>query len=74
MVNPILIHPIYFLLFKKTSFFKKEKINWMNQNGIDHSVMLCLSQLYCNGWKKNDAAPVACVCSEAVMWEAKQAF
>tara|TARA_B100001564_G_scaffold146936_1_gene123427 strand:- start:467 stop:1501 length:1035 start_codon:yes stop_codon:yes gene_type:complete len=37
-----------------SSFFKKEKLNWMNQNGIDHSVMLCLSQLYCNGWKKND--------------------
>ena len=37
-----------------SSFFKKEKLNWMNQNGIDHSVMLCLSQLYCNGWKEND--------------------
>jgi len=37
-----------------SSFFKNEKIIWMNQNCIDHSVMLCLSQLYCNGWKEND--------------------
>ena len=26
----------------------------MKQNNIDHAVMLCLSQLYCNGWKKED--------------------
>ena len=26
----------------------------MHQNKIDHGVMLCLSQLYCNGWKKQD--------------------
>ena len=36
------------------SFFVKEKIEWMSQNNIDHGVMLCLSQLYCNGWKKQD--------------------
>jgi len=37
-----------------SSFFVKEKIEWMNQHNIDHGVMLCLSQLYCNGWKKKD--------------------
>ena len=26
----------------------------MNKYNIDHNVMLCLSQLYCNGWKKQD--------------------
>ena len=26
----------------------------MRQNNIDHGVMLCLSQLYCNGWEKQD--------------------
>ena len=35
-------------------FFIKEKIEWMKQYRIDHAVMLCLSQLYCNGWNKND--------------------
>ncbi|MAQ47560.1 MAG: amidohydrolase [Flavobacteriales bacterium] len=35
-------------------FFVQEKIKWMHQNNIDHGVMLCLSQLYCNGWKKKD--------------------
>ena len=35
------------------SFFLNEKIEWMRQYKIDHSVMLCLSQLYCNGWEKN---------------------
>ena len=35
-------------------FFLEEKIDWMKKNNIDHAVMLCLSQLYCNGWKKND--------------------
>ena len=38
------------------SFFIKEKIEWMSQNNIDHSVMLCLSQLYCNGWEKQDCS------------------
>ena len=36
------------------SFFIKEKIQWMHQYQIDHSVMLCLSQLYCNGWDEQD--------------------
>jgi aminocarboxymuconate-semialdehyde decarboxylase len=36
------------------SFFLKEKLEWMKKHNIDHSVMLCLSQLYCNGWKKKD--------------------
>ena len=35
-------------------FFIKERIEWMNQHNIDHGVMLCLSQLYCNGWKEQD--------------------
>ena len=26
----------------------------MKQYRIDHAVMLCLSQLYCNGWNKKD--------------------
>ena len=26
----------------------------MNKHNIDHGVMLCLSQLYCNGWGKKD--------------------
>ena len=34
------------------SFFLNEKIEWMRQYKIDDSVMLCLSQLYCNGWEK----------------------
>jgi len=38
------------------SFFIKEKIEWMHQYDINHSVMLCLSQLYCNGWSKQDCA------------------
>ena len=33
-------------------FFLKEKLDWMREHNIDHGVMLCLSQLYCNGWKK----------------------
>lgn len=37
------------------SFFVKEKLEWMDKYGIDHGVMLCLSQLYCNGWAKADA-------------------
>lgn len=31
------------------SFFLEEKIAWMDRNNIDHEVLLCLSQLYCNG-------------------------
>ena len=37
-----------------TGFFVKEKIKWMEEHNIDHAVMLCLSQLYCNGWDKQD--------------------
>ena len=36
------------------SFFIKEKLKWMKNHGIDHAVVLCLSQLYCNGWKRKD--------------------
>ena len=43
-------------------FFLEDKINWMHQNNIDHAVMLCLSQLYCNGWKKKD-------CSDAIRFQ-----
>ena len=39
-----------------SGFFLKEKIEWMKQNNIDHAVMLCLSQLYCNGWEEKDCA------------------
>ena len=35
-------------------FFINEKLDWMNEHNIDHAVMLCLSQLYCNGWDKED--------------------
>ena len=38
-----------------SSFFLNEKLIWMKRHNIDHAVMLCLSQLYCNGWKKQDA-------------------
>lgn len=38
------------------SFFIKEKLEWMERYKIDHGVMLCLSQLYCNGWEKQDCA------------------
>lgn len=38
------------------SFFLKEKLEWMERFHIDHGVMLCLSQLYCNGWEEQDCA------------------
>lgn len=38
------------------SFFIKEKLLWMENNRIDHSVILCLSQLYCNGWDEQSCA------------------
>jgi aminocarboxymuconate-semialdehyde decarboxylase len=38
------------------SFFLNEKLEWMERYNIDHGVMLCLSQLYCNGWEKQDCA------------------
>lgn len=44
------------------SFFLKEKLEWMNKYNIDHGVMLNLSQIYCNGWKKQDA-------KDAIQWQ-----
>ncbi|NNC82059.1 MAG: amidohydrolase family protein [Flavobacteriales bacterium] len=38
------------------SFFLKEKLEWMEHYDIDHGVMLCLSQMYCNGWSEQDCA------------------
>lgn len=38
-----------------SSFFLKEKLEWMEKHQIDHGVMLNLSQLYCNGWEQKDA-------------------
>jgi len=37
------------------SFFIDEKLVWMEKYNINHAVVLSLSQLYCNGWKKNNA-------------------
>lgn len=37
------------------SFFLNEKLIWMEKYKIDHAVMLNLSQIYCNGWAKQDA-------------------
>ena len=37
-----------------SSFFLKEKLDWMNQNEIDHTVVLNLSQLYGNSLKWDD--------------------
>ncbi len=36
------------------SFFLDEKIKWMAKNAIDHTVILNLSQLYCNGMPLQD--------------------
>lgn len=36
------------------SFFLKEKLEWMEKYKIDHAVMLNLSQIYCNGWERQD--------------------
>ena len=44
------------------SFFLKDKLRWMHNNRIDHGVMLNLSQLYCNGWKRQDAL-------DAIRWQ-----
>lgn len=35
------------------SFFLEEKIEWLNNNVIDHEVILNLSQLYCNGMERS---------------------
>lgn len=40
------------------SFFLNEKLEWMNKNEIDHEVILNLSQLYCNGMKRDTAHDV----------------
>lgn len=40
------------------SFFLNEKLVWMDTNHIDKEVVLNLSQLYCNGYKKEDAHDV----------------
>lgn len=44
------------------SFFFDEKLLWMDQYGIDHAVMLNLSQLYCNGWERKEA-------NDAIRWQ-----
>ena len=44
------------------SFFFDEKLEWMDKYGIDHGVMLNLSQVYCNGWEKQDA-------HDAIRWQ-----
>ncbi|RMG82675.1 MAG: amidohydrolase [Bacteroidetes bacterium] len=41
-----------------TGFFLDEKLEWMDQNGIRHEVILNLSQLYCNGMERSLAADV----------------
>ena len=44
------------------SFFLKEKLEWMDQYNIDHGVMLNLSQIYCNGWQRQDT-------NDAIAWQ-----
>lgn len=44
------------------SFFFNEKIEWMEKYSINHGVMLNLSQIYCNGWKRQDAY-------DAIRWQ-----
>jgi aminocarboxymuconate-semialdehyde decarboxylase len=44
------------------SFFFKEKLEWMEKYGIDHGVMLNLSQVYCNGWERQDT-------QDAIRWQ-----
>lgn len=39
-------------------FFLNEKLEWMEQNRIDHEVVITLSQLYCNGEKVEDTKDV----------------
>lgn len=45
-----------------SSFFFNEKLEWMEKYHIDHAVMLNLSQLYCNGWERQDA-------HDAIRWQ-----
>lgn len=40
------------------SFFLSRKLEWMDINGIDKEVILNLSQLYCNGYSRQDALDV----------------
>jgi aminocarboxymuconate-semialdehyde decarboxylase len=40
------------------SFFLEQKLEWMDRNHIDKEVILNLSQLYCNGYKRQDACDV----------------
>lgn len=40
------------------SFFLDRKLEWMSANNIDKEVILNLSQLYCNGYSKQDASDV----------------
>lgn len=44
------------------SFFFNEKLEWMERYKIDHAVMLNLSQVYCNGWERQDAY-------DAIRWQ-----
>lgn len=44
------------------SFFFNEKLEWMEKYDIDHGVMLNLSQVYCNGWERQDA-------NDAILWQ-----
>ena len=44
------------------SFFLGPKLEWMDKYSIDHGVMLNLSQVYCNGWERQDA-------KDAVTWQ-----
>jgi aminocarboxymuconate-semialdehyde decarboxylase len=44
------------------SFFFEEKLEWMEKHQIDHGVMLNLSQIYCNGWERQDA-------NDAIRWQ-----
>lgn len=44
------------------SFFFDEKIEWMEKYQIDHGVMLNLSQVYCNGWSRQEA-------QDAIRWQ-----
>lgn len=41
-----------------SSFFLKEKLEWMEMNNIDHSVVLNLSQLYGNGLRMDEMKQV----------------
>ena len=44
------------------SFFFEEKLIWMEQHQIDHAVLLNLSQVYCNGWKRG-------ITKDAIRWQ-----